>query len=226
MRKLGILAATLCLAGCAALRPPASEHHPPAGSAASVPPGARRIDTAASELRILVYRAGPLAALGHNHVIVSRGLSGSVRVGRSPAESSFSLVVPAASWVVDDPEARRAEGADFPEDVPEEAKGATLRNMLSDALLDAAAHPMITIDSERIRQVDGVWRVRALVAVAGRESPIDVPFDLQITAAGITASGTVTLRQSELGLAPFSVMLGALRVRDEITVKFRLAVPP
>jgi hypothetical protein len=30
----------------------------------------------------------------------------------------------------------------------------------------------------------------------------------------------VKLRQTDMGLQPFSVMLGALKVQDEITVKF------
>jgi hypothetical protein len=32
----------------------------------------------------------------------------------------------------------------------------------------------------------------------------------------------VKLRQSALGLKPFSIMLGALQVQDEFTVKFTL----
>jgi hypothetical protein len=38
----------------------------------------------------------------------------------------------------------------------------------------------------------------------------------------VSASGSVALRQTALGLVPFSVMLGALQVQDELTVKFRL----
>jgi hypothetical protein len=38
----------------------------------------------------------------------------------------------------------------------------------------------------------------------------------------LSAAGTFELRQSALGLAPFSVMLGALQVRDDMRLKFRI----
>jgi hypothetical protein len=34
------------------------------------------------------------------------------------------------------------------------------------------------------------------------------------------------LRQSELGLKPFSIMLGALQVQDQMVVKFRIVAKP
>jgi len=38
----------------------------------------------------------------------------------------------------------------------------------------------------------------------------------------IIASGELALRQSELGITPYSAMLGALQVQDEMRVQFRL----
>jgi len=38
----------------------------------------------------------------------------------------------------------------------------------------------------------------------------------------LSASGSFELRQSALGLTPYSLMLGALQVQDAMTVKFRL----
>ncbi len=61
-----------------------------------------RIDSARSELRILVYRAGAMAMLGHNHVIANRALSGWVRYSGKVTEASFALTVPDAGFVVDD----------------------------------------------------------------------------------------------------------------------------
>ena len=37
---------------------------------------AYRVDENQSELRVLVYRAGAMARLGHNHVLVNRALCG------------------------------------------------------------------------------------------------------------------------------------------------------
>jgi hypothetical protein len=38
--------------------------------------------------------------------------------------------------------------------------------------------------------------------------------------------GEFALRQSELGLTPFSAMLGALQVQDEMHLTFRLVAHP
>src|SRR6202041_2149016 len=136
--KFGVLA--LLLAACTAPRPRNATPQNPGESAAApnlaLHGKAYRIDESRSELRILVYRAGPLAHLGHNHVIINRSLHGVVDLAET-GDSAFSMEVPAAGFVVDDAQARSQEGADFAAAVPDDAKAGTLRNMLSTALLDA-----------------------------------------------------------------------------------------
>ena len=71
------------------------------------------------------------------------------------------------------------------------------------------------------------WPATPIVKVAGHESTLVVPFTLESSAERIAAAGSVVLRQSDLGLTPFSVMLGALQVQNDITVRFRfVATPP
>ena len=217
-------ALSLCLAACGAPKtrqPPAvgggvESARPPAGAAAY------SIDSAQSELRLLVYRAGPMARLGHNHVILNHAVGGWVDAAGRPESASFSLYVPVADFIVDDARARSEEGQDFSAEVPDEAKSGTRRNMLSGAVLDAERFPVITLTSAGIaRAPEGNLVATLTVGVAGHESILAVPFTVEISADRIAAAGSVVLRQSELGLTPLSVMLGALRVQDDITVKFR-----
>src|ERR1700730_15469923 len=189
---------------------------PPAGAAAY------SNDSAQSELRLLVYRAGPMARLGHNHVILNRAIGGWVDAAARPESASFSLYVPVADFVVDDAQARSEEGQDFSAEVPEEAKSGTRRNMLSAALLDAEPFPVITLTSVGITQApEGNLTATLTIGVAGHESTLAVPFTLTVSPDRISAAGSVVVRQSGLGLTPLSVMLGALQVQDEITVKFK-----
>jgi hypothetical protein len=197
----------------------------PSGAAGPmrVPAGpAYHIDAVQSELRLLVYRAGPLARLGHNHVIINRALAGWVDVQEPLSSASFSLRVPVVEFVVDDALARGEEGVDFSAAVSDDAKAGTRHNMLGTALLDADRYPTITLTSTGIRQQPGQLLATMTVDLAGHESAIVVPFRLETSADRIAASGTVVLRQSELGLTPISVMLGALQVQDEVTIKFKL----
>ncbi len=83
-----ILAAVALLVSCGVPRPRPGPQQPPAAAAAARPPsGAHsyRIDSAQSELRVLVYRAGPMARFGHNHVMVNRAIGGSVDFEDSPS---------------------------------------------------------------------------------------------------------------------------------------------
>jgi polyisoprenoid-binding protein YceI len=94
--------------------------------------------------------------------------------------------------------------------------------MLGAALLDAEHYPTITLTGTGLRQPPGTLLATMTVELKGRASVIAVPFTLDAAVDRLAASGTAVLRQSELGLNPFSVMLGALQVQDEITVKFKL----
>ena len=62
-----------------------------------------RIDPASSFIHLKVYRDGPLAKLGHNHVIAALNLQGMVYRQRKLADSSFELIIPVASMAVDRP---------------------------------------------------------------------------------------------------------------------------
>jgi hypothetical protein len=256
-KNLGIGALVLVLAGCAAPQPrhpvpaipEASTHGQTQPEAQALDQGSAgtiyRIDETESELRILVYRAGPLARLGHNHVMVNRRLRGTVNVASAAGASAFWLSVPSAAFDVDQPQARAEEGADFAATVPDDARSGTLQNMLSAAVLDAAEFPAITASSVAVASPQGAdapgatgatgatvatvatEATRTMVAsvtvgVAGHESTIDVPFALQMQSGRLSATGTLELRQSALGVTPYSLMLGALQVQDQMTIKFKI----
>jgi hypothetical protein len=238
--KLGVLA--LLLAACTAPRPrnatPQNAGEPPAAPNLPLHGKVYRIDESRSELRILVYRAGPLAHLGHNHVIVNRSIHGVVDLAETAEETEFSMEVPSAAFVVDDAQARSEEGPDFAAAVPDEAKSGTLHNMLSTSLLDADEFPMITIKSIAVAGAPGAPGTRSdvqeaatltvtvAITVAGHESRMDVPFTLRRDSDHLSAVGSLELRQTALGLTPYSLMLGALQVQDAMTVKFNIVAAP
>lgn len=215
------------LAACRGTPPPV----PPAGHAAALPdlppppaPAARRysIDTAGSELRLLVYRAGPMASLGHNHVIVSRSLHGSVTVYDSGAVGSFHVSFAPAEFLVDLPEDRARAGADFSTEVGGDARSGTLRNLLSEGQLNGAQYPRIDVDSAAVTGTGTNLAATVIVTVAGRRAEVTAPFTLERGPARLHAVAAFTLRQTALGITPFSVMRGALRVEDEMRVSLEL----
>jgi len=149
-----------------------------------------------SLLTVLVYRGGTLASAGHNHVIASHDLSGAVYIPSAVMQSSFEVHVPVGTLTVDEAELRAQQpAAEFPPDVSESAKQGTRRNVL--------AHVQSS--------------------VRGQLRTFTVPVRYRLEEKGtLEISGEFLLRQSELGLTPFSALLGALQVQDEMRVNFHI----
>lgn len=190
---------------------------PPAGESAPY-----TIDAARSLLTLRVYKEGPMAALGHNHVIAVHDLHGSVQWRGEPTQSGFALEFPAATMTIDEPELRAAAGADFSAVVADSARAGTRRNMLGERLLDADRYPDIQVQSERVTATAQGVMVQARVTVHGRDSRVEFPATVSQEGETLSAHGEFDLLQSSLGLTPFSVALGALRVADRTEVQFDL----
>jgi hypothetical protein len=218
------------LAGCATRQPEAGPGPPPAPVATTtnggltVPAGAKvfDIDSQRSVVTIRVYRSGPMAKLGHNHVITSAEESGFAWRGTTPGESGFQLRIAVGTLVVDDPAARAAAGPDFAGSVPESAREGTAQNLLRAEVLDAAQFPDVTVIAGGL---GGTWQdpvAHADVKIKGVTRRVAVPLDLAAAAGTLTARGTVRLRQTDFGMVPFSVGGGAIQVADEIELGFEI----
>ena len=182
---------------------------------------------AKSLLVVLVYRAGALAAAGHNHVISCRCVSGTVYVPRDPMRAGFDLRIDVRQFTVDDPTLRAAEhSAEFPPDVSPAARQGTRHNMLGAALLNAAKFPRITLRSAGLRASSGASPrdivAQVLVQLAGQRRLIDVPVRYTVQDHEVTVTGRFPLRQTDLGLTPFSALGGALKVRDGMDIRLHL----
>jgi len=218
------------LAGCATRRaepvPGPSAKAPVAAAAVgtAIPAGARvfDVDPRRSVVTIRVYRSGPMARLGHNHLLASAEEEGVAWRGPTPADSGFELRIPVGSLVVDDPAARAAAGADFEGTVPESAREGTQKNLLRAEVLDVAQFPDVTV---RAGELGGNWQdpvALADVTLKGVTRRIEVPFDLADAGGTLTARGSFRLRQSEFGMVPFSVAGGAIQVADEVVLGFEI----
>jgi polyisoprenoid-binding protein YceI len=180
-----------------------------------------------SLLSIRVYKAGTLAAAGHNHLIASHDLQGTLYLPADPLQASFEVRFAVDSLTVDETALRAGlHSADFPPDVPDSAREGTRRNMLSAALLDGANHPQIVLRAEALQEqappVPGGVLARLAVSVRDNEHEVALPVRWQRAGGTLTVDADTTLRQSELGLKPFSALLGALQVQDEMQVSVHL----
>lgn len=186
----------------------------------------RPYDVLGSEslLTVVVYRAGPLARSGHNHVITSHDLAGTFYVPAELSRASFELHVPVAGFSVDEPQSRAAEGADFPPEVPPAAIAGTRRNMLGEAVLAAERFPEIILTASRINlsaEPQYAW-TELEARVRGQSHSVRLAVSFELDAERLSITGSLPLKQTELGLTPLSALMGALQVQDEMRVRFHI----
>lgn len=227
--RLSLLAALVAaLAGCASRLPEPASRSPESASVAGdpaltkAPDGARRcpLDDRQSQVMLLVYRSGPLARLGHNHVITSAVETGYVWLGRRAGESGFEIRVPVHELAVDEPQARLLAGEQFMGEVPDAARSGTASNMLRPEVLDGERYPEVLLSAAGLTGDEGEMPVPTTVSIRGIARRIDVPTSVRITAHEVRASGRLQIRQTEFGITPFSVAGGAIQVADEVDVSF------
>lgn len=227
--RLGVvLALVLSLVSCAPQ--PAAESD--AGSltkpALALAAGEQRyvIDDSTSQLLVYTYRGGKLARFGHNHVLNAQLLAGEVALATDITGSRFQLEVPLAGIEVDNPTLRAAAGPEFNSKPSPEDVAATRANMLGPDGLDATVAPAAVIQGTVI-EVSGA-RAMLDMRVTVRETTHRQAVEVTVVTDtdSLRISGTTALMHSDFGIAPFSVMLGALTVKDKVDIRFELVARP
>jgi hypothetical protein len=215
------LAPLLLLAACGQPLAPPVAPRAPASGAASVPDPYRAalasgaavyaVDPAGSLLTVTVRRAGPMARLGHDHLVASHTLAGHAAPDTGRADISFRI----DQLTVDEPQLLRAAGI-ATQPSPDAVEG-TRNNMLG-PVLEAQRYPLVTLHAER--QAEGPLLVA--VTLHGVTRRMALPAVVQIDAAQLSTSGTLRLKQTDFGITPFSVGGGLLSVQDELEVSYRV----
>lgn len=173
-----------------------------------------RIEPAQSLVVIEVRRGGSLARLGHDHVVASHDAEGYA----APDEGRADLYVRLERLVVDE-SALRVE-AGFDTQPSDSDIAGTRRNMLK--ALDAEQFPIVFI---RVRGVEtGRKDVTLPVAITlhGITRTLQAPAHVESEADRMSVTGHLAFKQSDFGIAPFSILNGALQVQDRVDLRFRI----
>ena len=178
------------------------------------------IDAGESVLLILVYRGGPLAEFGHNHVIAAGNIQGDVYLTPDIHDAGFLIRIPVRGFTVDPAGARRDEGKDFATQPSPQAIAGTRENMLGPKVLDSENYPEIRIRSLGLTGPAWAPDITARVTLHGVSRDLTIPVAMYHVNDRIVVTGTTYLLQSDFGMTPFSVMGGGLQVQDRVRVRF------
>ena len=224
--RLAIAAATvlaLCLAACApppAVAPdalPAAPSGCPDADYRQLAAQGRpvfRVESARSLVTLEVHRAGSLARIGHDHVIAARDVHGYV----APDDSRADLYLRLDALTVDESELRAQAKLDT-HPTPEDIAG-TRRNMLNG--FEADRHPFAQVRIRGAATNGGEAPLEVAVSLHGATHSFVVPVRTSRSGDELVATGVVTLRQTDFGIKPLSVLGGALQVQDAVEVRFSI----
>lgn len=216
-----LAALALLAAGCAQVPPAPPPEAKPAGAPdldaayyrGAAERGAKvyRIEPGDSLVVVRVYRAGSLARLGHDHVVSSREPRGFVDADNGRCDLYFAV----ERLVVDDRAQRAAAGLG---DTPSESDIAGTRSNMLEKVLEAERFPFVVL---RVRSV-GEGALQAELSLHGVTRPLRVPAKIDPGPERLEVRGDFALNQSDFGIAPFSVLGGALAVQDRVDLSFEI----
>ncbi len=168
-----------------------------------------------SSLRIEVGKGGAFGFVaGHTHEVEGR-IQGRVTAdARDLSGAEIQLTIRAADL-------RVSGKGEPPADVPK-----VQERMLGPDVLDVARFPEITFRSTSVavgegRSAAADVRVTGELTLHGRTKSITTPVRVQIDGGSLTASGTLTVKQSDFGIKPVSVA-GVVNVKDALTIHFEV----
>ena len=173
------------------------------------------LDSSCGELQILTGVAGLAAKTGHRLTILVRSWQATVDwSGDQPTRVDLTVAV-------DSIEVVKGEGGISPLAGPE--KGIARSNALKS--LDAKKFPQIKFSADDIVKTADGYRLAGTVEIHGESRPKTVDVTVVDRGDEWAMSVQTPVIQTEFGVKPYSLMLGAVRVTDEVMVNFSASRP-
>jgi polyisoprenoid-binding protein YceI len=186
-----------------------------ASPAAADADGVYRIDGPRSSVVVSVGKSGLMSFAGHEHVVRTSQVDGEVSATASdPSRSAVKLTFAAAGLKVDEKgepagDAAKVEAA-----------------MQSAKVLDVARFPTVTFTSTSVaarNAKEGAYDldVAGDLTLHGVTHQVTLPLHVVAQGDTLTASGRLTLRQTDYGISPVTVA-GVVKVKDALDIEYQI----
>ena len=168
------------------------------------------IVAAESSFTVFVAKDGMLARMAHDHNIGVKGFSGKVTIpNHSASAGTLELDADARSLVILD----QISAKDKTE----------ITNNMNTYVLESAKFPKITFRSTSISNFsqngnNASLTVNGDLTLHGTTKRVAIP----VSVAQTGATGQYTLRQTDFGIKPYSAMLGSIKVKNEVVIRFNM----
>jgi polyisoprenoid-binding protein YceI len=165
----------------------------------------RPIDAEHSTLTVLVFKAGLFSAFADDHVISAPIAGGSIS---DDAPLAVEIKVRSADLKVLDPNLSASK------------RDEVQTRMVGPEVLDVMNFPDITFTSTAVDAAGpNRWQVTGRLTIHGQTQTVRFPVVLQTG----KYRGDAVIKQRDFGITPIRIAGGAVRVKDEVTVRFEIA---
>jgi polyisoprenoid-binding protein YceI len=168
------------------------------------------LDAADGELRLRTGVKGRAARMGHRLTIAMTRWQAMVRwAGADPVAAE--LAVEADSFQVVGSQGG-VKGLSGPE------KALVRSNALSS--LDAGRSPEIRFTADVIEQTEKGYRLTGTLQIRGKQKQHVIDLHTEDLGDSWRMSAESTIRQSDYGIKPYSLLMGSVQVADDVTLSF------
>ncbi len=174
-----------------------------------------RVDSRESLVVIEVRRSGSLARLGHDHVVAGHEVGGYV----APDEGRADLYVALARMQVDEPALRKEAGFDTQ---PGESDIEGTRSNMLEKVLEADKFPFALIGVSGANTMRGEVTLNVAITLHGSTRTLQVPAEIEADAEKMSVTGRFSFEQSDFGITPYSLLGGAIAVKNGVELRFRI----
>lgn len=175
--------------------------------------GTHQIGPDTGALNVRTYKDGMGAKLAHDLVLVAHRWGGTVEVGDDPAACSARITIDPTSFEI-------IEATSGVKPLSDKDRR-TIQDNITDDILETDKYPELAFASTAVSGTPPNLTVTGDVTIKDVTRPVDA--DVRVDGAQLTASLSVS--HEAFGMKPYSAMLGAIRLRDDVDVALAVSLP-
>jgi len=154
------------------------------------------------------------AKLAHDLILTPTQWSGTMNVDAdNPAASSASLTIDARSIEI-------VEAVGGMKSLSDKDRRDIAKN-IDEKVLETGKHPQLTFESTSVSGSEPNFTAAGNMTIRGTTRPVNVA--LNVNGSQVTARTSIS--QKDFGIKPFSAMMGAIKLRDDVEFELTVDLP-
>jgi polyisoprenoid-binding protein YceI len=180
----------------------------------TIKPGTYTLGPSDGTVQVRTGRQGMASKVGHDLTLEASNWNATVTVDPDPSKSEVKASVEPRSLEV-------VAGTGGAKPLSEKDKKDIKKNIAG-----LLGNNSITFQSTSVQaRSDTAATVVGNLSIAGQSGQVTLDLTMQPESGAIRIKGRVPVRQTDFGVKPFTAMLGALKVKDEVEVGVDVSLP-